>query len=157
MWVKKKSFDTELIKVLTVLEADQKESEKLEGVINDRELKQIFHQLIRNEQEYADQLLVNLSVECQKSFEFEARRSKNHNEVNGIKFSCKEELFEKCKKKEMAIAKTYMEAIDSCSFHKRIGRIMQEQLNELKILFLKIRINYMVKSKLISPYDLRKV
>ncbi len=154
MSANQKTFASDVMKVLDLLEVDQEESKKIETFIHDQELKQLFLQLIQKEQRYVRQLLVNLPPEDQG---IRRTNTNNNHKIKISGFSCKEELFEKCKKKEKGIEKIYREAMDACKLQEKLRRTMQEQLNEFKILFLRIRINYMIKSKLISPYDLRKI
>lgn len=148
-------LNLKLREVLDLLDENQREFESFEQFIKDQDLKQVVLQFMRKNREYASQLLLNLLPDGQpcrtlkKYDSSEAALQLNRN-------ISKEELLDKCKKEETAFEKTYREVLNTRCLQDGLKQMMQLQLNELKTLFLKIRIEYMVKSNMLSPYTLRK-
>ena len=155
MFESRQILNLKLREVLDLLDENQVELESVERAIKDQELKQVILQLMCKNREYAQQLLANLLPDG-SSCRTLKRYTGVHSPAGGNHLISKEELLEKCKKEESAFEKTYREVLNTSNLQDGLRQMMQLQLNELKTLFLKIRINYMVKCKMLSPYTLRK-
>ncbi len=150
-------LNIKLREVLDRLDENLEKFERIEQSIIDEDSKQIIMQLMHKNREYAQQLLSNLLPDgrpCRMLKKYGGDRG----EVAAVHHMIStEEFVDRCRKEESAFEKTYREVLNTANLQDGLKQMMQLQLNELKTLFLKVRINYMIKSRLISPYTLRKV
>ncbi len=151
-------LNIKLREVLDRLDENLEKFERIEQSIIDEDSKQIIMQLMHKNREYAQQLLSNLLPDEKPCRMLKKYGEAGHTSAAKINHTIStEEFVDRCRKEESAFEKTYREVLNTANLQDGLKQMMQLQLNELKTLFLKVRINYMIKSRLISPYTLRKV
>lgn len=139
-------LNQKLVKVLGLLDVNQKIFGEFEDETNDQELKKILLEFVRNDKEYASELLSNLSSDYNELLIRFGARAPVNREIKKRKSADYNALFERCKREENAFERAYREVLNTWYVQEKLKRMMQFQLNEIKVMFLKIRIYQMEKN-----------